>query len=264
MFVFLSKLLPLFIYPVGLGLILLVLALIFQHDPKRLKSFLVTAIAILWLGGNSWVSKSLARSLEWQYFPPDELPHADVIVVLGGGTGPAQYPRSIVELNGSGDRMLYASWLYHQGVAPKLLLTGGSISWMGERESTPADEMAEVLEMLGVPREAVWLESESLNTYENALYSRAILDREGIDRIILVTSAFHMPRAVPLFEKQGFEVIPAPADYSVTQQSWDELWEFNLTTQIFNFIPTASNLENTTGALKEYIGILIYTLRGWM
>lgn len=264
MFVFLSKFLPLFVYPVGLGLIFLILALIFHRKPKSVKGFLITAIVILWLGGNSWVSKSLTRSLEWQYFPPKELPHADVIVVLGGGTGPAQYPRSIVELNGSGDRMVYASWLYHQGVAPKLLLTGGSISWMGERESTPADEMAEILEMLGVPREAIWLESESLNTYENALYSHAILEKESIDRIVLVTSAFHMPRSVPLFENQGFEVIPAPADYSVTQQSWDELWEFNFMTQIFNLIPTASNLENTTGALKEYIGIMIYTLRGWM
>lgn len=264
MFVFLSKFLPLFVYPVGLAFIFMILAFVYHQKPKRVKTFLIAAIVILWLGGNNWISKSLVRSLEWQYLPQGELPQADVIVVLGGGTGPAQYPRPLVELNGSGDRLLYASWLYHQGIAPKLLLTGGHIPWMGARESSPAEEMAEILEMLGVPKEAVWLESQSLNTYENALYSREILEREGIDRIILVTSAFHMPRSVPLFEKQGFEVIPAPADYSITQQDWEELWEFNLTTQIFNLIPSASDLDNTTWALKEYIGILVYKLRGWM
>jgi uncharacterized SAM-binding protein YcdF (DUF218 family) len=264
MFIFLSKFLPLFVYPVGLTFIFLVFAFVYRQKPKRVKTFLIAALLVLWLGGNRWASKSLVRSLEWQYLPPDEIPHADVIVVLGGGTGPATYPRTLVELNGSADRLVYASWLYHQGAAPKLLLTGGYIPWMGERESSPAEDMAKILEMLDVPQTTIWLETQSLNTYENAIYSREILDREGIDRIILVTSAFHMPRSVPLFEMQGFEVIPAPTDYTITQQGWDELWEFNLTTQVFNLIPSAGNLDNTTWALKEYIGILVYTLRGWL
>lgn len=263
MFIFLSKFLPLFIYPLGLAFTLLVMALIFHKKTRWQMTALLLAVVILWLGGNSWVAHSLTRSLEWHYLPLEELPHADVIVVLGGGTDSAQYPRSIVEVNGAGDRILYARWLYLQGVAPKLLLSGGNIPWM-DTQNAPADDMAALLEMLGVPEEAIWLEPESLNTYENALFSREILDREGIDRIVLVTSALHMPRAVALFEHQDLEVIPAPTDYSITQERWDRLWEPNLTAQIFNLFPSVGNLEDTTVALKEYIGILVYGLRGWL
>jgi hypothetical protein len=67
-----------------------------------------------------------------------------------------------------------------------------------------------------------------------------------------------------LFEKQGFDVIPAPADYNITQAGWDRLWDRNLTTQLFNLLPSGTNLNSTTSALKEYIGILIYGLRGWL
>jgi uncharacterized SAM-binding protein YcdF (DUF218 family) len=144
-----------------------------------------------------------------------------------------------------------------------LLLTGGAIDWMNENEP-PAQDMAEVLGMLGIPEDALWTESESRNTYENALFSRKVLAEKGIERIILVTSAMHMPRAVALFEKQGFDVIPAPADYNITQVGWDRLWDRNLTTQLFNLLPSVANLNSTTSALKEYIGIVVYSLRGWL
>ena len=91
--------------------------------------------------------------------------------------------------------------------------------------------------MLNVPEDALWYETKSLNTYENALHTRQILDKNGISHIVLVTSAVHMPRALALFEKQGFSVIPAPTDYNVTQADWDRLWEPNLTTQLFNILP---------------------------
>jgi len=71
-----------------------------------------------------------------------------------------------------------------------------------------------------------------------------------------------MPRAVHIFEAQGFEVIPAPTDYSITEASWQQLWSPNLAAQLINFFPTASNLSGTTGALKEYLGMLFYTLQG--
>jgi uncharacterized SAM-binding protein YcdF (DUF218 family) len=263
MFLFLSKFLPIFVYPVGLAVVLLVAGLLLRKKPRWLISCVIIALAILWLGGNSWVATSLVRSLEWRYLPPQELPKAEVIVLLSGGTQGATYPRPIVELNGAGDRVIYAAWLYHQGVAPHLLLTGGDIQWLGTAE-TPAEDMLIFLEMLGVPPEAIWLETESLNTYENALFSRRILEEKGIDRIVLVTSAMHMPRSVALFEKQGFEVIPAPTDFSVTQEKWDNLWKLDLVTQLFNFLPGVGNLEDTTGVMKEYIGMLVYRLRGWM
>jgi len=264
MFVFLSKLLPIFVYPLSLVCILLIITLIMKRESKGLKITLGISLAILWLCSTSYVSSSLVRSLEWQYLPPEELPNADRIVVLGGGIGSPEYPRQIVELSSAADRVVYASWLYHQGAAPKIILTGGYIPWKGKREGSPAENMAIILEMLSVPDDALILEEDSLNTYENAVNTKAILDAEGINRIILVTSASHMPRSVGLFAKQGLEVIPAPTDYSVTQAGWERLWEPNFTTQLFNLIPNVSNLSATTIALKEYIGILIYTLRGWI
>ncbi len=264
MFVFLTKFIPLFVYPLGSAFLLLLLGLILSKKKRLFKVTVILAVFFIWLGGNSWVAKSLSRSLEWRYFPQEEYPSAEVIVVLSGGTDPAHYPRLITELNGAGDRVLYAAHLYHQGVAPNLLLTGGFIPWRSDRIDSPASEMAELLKMLSVPVEALWLEHKSLNTYENALFSGEILTTKGIDKIILVTSASHMHRSVALFEHQGFEVIPAPTDYSVTEKSWDHLWEPKLLTQILNILPTAENLSETTKILKEYLGFWIYDLRGWL
>jgi len=91
-----------------------------------------------------------------------------------------------------------------------------------------------------------------------------LLSAKGIQRIILVTSAEHMTRAVGLFRHQGFEVIPAPTDYSVTQDDWKQLTEPNLATQIYNLLPSASYLSSVSSSLKEYLGMLVYRLRGWM
>jgi uncharacterized SAM-binding protein YcdF (DUF218 family) len=264
MTLFFSKLLPLFVYPLGLACIILLITLFLKTGTKWIKIGISVAFSQHWLGGNRWVSISLRRSLEWQYVPPEVLPSVGVIVVLGGGTESVKFPRQIVELNSAGDRMLYAGWLYHQGVAPKLLLSGGYIPWMGETTSSPAEEMGVILEMLDVPEEALLFEAESLNTYENAVKSKEILEREGINRIVLVTSATHMPRAVGLFENQGLSVIPAPTDYTVDQDTWDRLWESNIRVQLLNLLPSAHNLSGTTTALKEYIGIIMYKLRGWM
>ena len=120
--------------------------------------------------------------------------------------------------------------------------------------------MAALLERVGIPEEAIWLESESLNTYENAIYSRQFLSQKGINRILLVTSAYHMPRSVYFFEKEGFEVIPAPTDFIVTDRSWQQLWEPNWPVQILRIFPSAGNIELTTIALKEYIGLTVYRI----
>ncbi len=263
MFVFFSKLLPIFIYPLGLAVLLIVLAIGVKSKLRLQRASLMLALCILWIAGNAWVSTALTRSLEWQYLPPNELPQAEVLIVLGGGMASSQYPRSIVEVNSAGDRVIYAAWLYHQGVAEHILVSGGSIPWREDR-SSPAEDMTQLLIMLGVPEDVVWLEDQSKNTYENALFSREFLEIKGIDRIILVTSALHMPRAVGLFEHQGLEVIPMPTDYSVTETSWQHLWEPNFANQMINFFPSVSNLGSTTVALKEYLGLLVYRWRGWL
>jgi uncharacterized SAM-binding protein YcdF (DUF218 family) len=264
MFVFLSKLLPLFIYPLGLACIALLASLAVRGKNRLTIGLVAGALVLLWLGGTNWVSTALTRSLEWRYLPGDQTPTGDVIVVLGGGTSAPQFPRQMVEMNDAIDRVFYAAWLYQQGAAPRLFLTGGNIEWRDQRETTPAEEMASVLAMLGVPQEALWLELESRNTYENAVYTTQTMRAEGIEQVILVTSALHMPRSVALYRKLGWDVTPAPTDYAVTEQIWEDLWRPDLANQLFNFLPTARNLSQTTNALKEYLGLFVYGLRGWI
>jgi uncharacterized SAM-binding protein YcdF (DUF218 family) len=151
--------------------------------------------------------------------------------------------------------------LYHRGAAPNLLLTGGRIDWV-ESGDSPAGDMAVILQALGVPDEAMWLEDRSRNTYESAVESWDILSEKDIQRIILVTSAQHMPRSVAFFEAQGFDVIPAPTDYSITEAEWQRLIHPDFATAIINLVPDAGNLASTTSALKEYLGLFVYWLRG--
>jgi len=121
--------------------------------------------------------------------------------------------------------------------------------------------MAEVLELLGVPASAILQESRSRNTYENAVEARRLLEPAGANRILLVTSALHMPRAVASFRHQGFEVIPAPTDFwIVTEEAQTRAGRlFRLATSV---LPDAETLAYTTRALHEYFGIAMYKLEG--
>jgi len=264
MFVFLSKFLPLFVYPLGLACILLVLYLWVNRRQPGKKTLIYLVLLLFFIGGNRWTAATLQRSLEWRYLPPETLPRNAVVVVLGGGTESAQYPRQMAEVNSAGDRVLYAARLYHQGVAANILLSGGNISWLGARTSSPAEDMQEIITLAGVPEDILWLQGKSQNTYEDALYSAEILREQGVEEIVLVTSASHMPRSVALFEKQGFRVIPAPADYSITEEIWQVLWHPTLSDFLVGIVPNAGNLADINSVMKEYIGMLIYSLRGWM
>ncbi len=263
MFLFLSKFLPLFIYPVGLCCVLLIAALIMRRRRNWQTTLIVAALLLLWLGGNRFVTMTLAQSLEGQYLPSSALPKADVIVVLGGMTRSQIAPRPIPEISEEGDRLIYAAWLYQHGAAPNLLLSGGQ-PFLKAGESYEADEMAMLLGLMGVPNEALWRESKSNNTYENAIESKKLLDEKGITRIILVTSALHMPRSVAIFQKQGFDVIPAPTDFWITEADWTHYLQPDLSLQLYNLLPSAEDLELTSRVIKEYIGIFIYWLRGWV
>jgi len=91
-----------------------------------------------------------------------------------------------------------------------------------------------------------------------------MLEERGIEKIILVTSALHMPRSLALFEKQGLQVIPAPVDFTITERNWENAFKPGLDEFLIYLLPNASSLGLTTNALKEMIGMLIYDLRGWL
>jgi uncharacterized SAM-binding protein YcdF (DUF218 family) len=167
-------------------------------------------------------------------------------------------------LNAAADRLFHGAALYHEGVAPYVLLSGGDIDFLTLTSDSPASDMASVMEMLGVPADSLWLQGNSQNTYEDALYSCQMLKDKGATTVVLVTSAMHMPRSVAVFEKQGCEVIPSPADFTVTEAAWTNLWHSDIQEFFINLVPSYSNLSLTTKSLKEYIGWLTYKLKGWL
>jgi uncharacterized SAM-binding protein YcdF (DUF218 family) len=258
-FLFLSKLLPIFLYPLGLACLLLLVALILWWRKSRWTfAPIITALAILLIASNNWVSSALVSALESRYPPLVNPPTAEAIVVLGGATKSIEPPRLMVDINEHGDRLFYAAYLYHTQRAPVIILAGGRISWRGQGSSEAAD-MTTLLEMLGVPPQSIIEEPFSLNTYENAVNVLEILQEKGIKQILLVTSAFHMPRSMAIFTKLGIDAIAAPTDFLVTRTYNSSLEDF-----ILNLLPHANHLSLTNLALKEYLGIVVYWLRGWL
>ena len=180
-------------------------------------------------------------------------------MVLGGGTEPASSPRPWVQLNKAGNRLLYAAKLYREGKAPLVIVSSGGIAWPGA--APEAADMAEVLKFAGVPESAIVQETNSRNTYENAVYVQEILASRGIRRILLVTSAMHMPRALLIFRHQGAEPLPAPADFIATGRDFEESHN-GLKAIAVNLLPDAESLEWSSRAIKEYLGLAVYRLTG--
>lgn len=263
MFLFISKLLPLFIYPLGLSCLLLLFALWLAYRRSR-KTYLpiLLALIILVVAGNRQVGNHLIASLEHRYLPLTNPPHADAIVILGGATRNNEPPRILPDLSDRGDRLLYGAKLYQDGAAPKIVLSGGRIQWYGG-ESSEAESMATILELFGIPRSDMILESRSLNTHENAVFTKEILQQEQINQVLLVTSAAHMPRSLAIFRRENIDAIPAPADFMISDRNLIEN-TYSPQSRIIGLIPNSGSLEYTTQAIKEYIGTFIYRLKGWL
>lgn len=111
--------------------------------------------------------------------------------------------------------------------------------------------MKQVALELGCPEDQIWLETESLTTFENAKFGKAVLESKGVNRIILVTQAFHMNRAMNIFQRQQLEVIPAGCDYPC------DYWS---TSPFMRLVPTTSHLLASTHVIEDACSYLIYSL----
>lgn len=173
------------------------------------------------------------------------------IVVLGGGTKPYAPEYGVSDLNPlSVDRLRYASWLARETSLP-LLFSGGRSHGADALSRPEAETAARVAERdFRVPLR--WQETESRDTRENALRSVALLRMQGIERIVLVTHAYHMPRALRNFERavdaagQRMQVVAAPMDVRR-----DEL------PSLLDFVPGRTGFQDTRLILHEWIGRMI-------
>lgn len=258
---FLSKLLPLLLYPLGMTSVLLVIAILnFWQRPYRAGMALLLALGVLLLSSNGWFADVMVSALESQNPPLVNPPKAAAIIVLGGSTYPPNYPRQWPEVNEAGDRVLYGAKLYRDGRAPKVILSGGRIEWKDSGQAEAID-MQTLMTTMGVPRTDIILEPDSLNTFENARNVKAVLEDNDLSgKMLLVTSAMHMPRSKAIFKKQGIDVIPAPTDFLVEPHRKNR----SSRERLLNILPDAEALEQTTKAMKERIGYQIYRLRGWL
>ncbi|MFA7293286.1 MAG: YdcF family protein [Rhodocyclaceae bacterium] len=246
-----TNLLAAILLPPFNGLLLAGLGIVFWHTRPRLARFLVIAgvllVTALSLGV---VARALLVPLEAKY-PAlaigslDKL-DAEAIVVLSAARyrGTPEFSEDDV-IGPALDRLRYAALLARQSKKP-LLVTGGAPDG-GTRSE--AEAMRVSLERdFGVS--VRWLESASDNTLENARLSAEMLRTAGVQRIALVTHAWHMPRAVAAFEAAGLKVLPAPTGYMSVGQ---------LTA--LDFVPRAGALHASTRALHEWIGQAWYALR---
>jgi uncharacterized SAM-binding protein YcdF (DUF218 family) len=262
MFLFLSKLLPLFLYPLGFACLLMVIALgLIWKKPRWAAGCLGVALVILLVSSSEWTAQKLTHSLEFQNIVVNALPTADAIVVLGGATSPQSPPRPWVDLHHESDRIFYGAQLFREGKAPKIILSGGRMDWANKDDSSSESaDMVKVLEFVGIPATALIQEPTSLNTRQNAVNVKQIMDAQGMKRILLVTSAFHMPRSLAIFKKLGIDAIAAPTDFRTLYPRAS----ISAESALLSTLPTAEHLANTSKALKEYVGLVIYWLRGWV
>lgn len=268
MFVLLSKVVPLLIYPLGVVCWVFLLSLLtMRQRPRTTAIALFLAVIYVWLCSTTPVMYAVVGALERQYVPTGDLPSAEAIVLLGGATRPAIGPRPDVDLQDESDRMVRAAQLYRDGKSPLIVASGGRLKWDSADlpiEESEAYDMARILQLLGVPQDDIILEPNSRNTYENAIFTKPILDERNITRILLVTSAMHMPRSLQIFQKLGVEAIPAPTDFVAVSPRYSRTAMDNLAQQFIDALPQAGNLALTTRALKEYVGWVVYRLKGWL
>ena len=260
---FLSKLLPQLIYPLGLGLLLQLIAIGGRKQrwalPLSITGWLVIAVPAMPV-----VSDALLRQLEDQAaaLTPKSIPPADAVLVLGGGIRPAPAKGLGVEVNEAGDRLLCGVRLWKQGTAPVLITSGARVSFKPNDPIAPEAALSQQLaEELGVPASAVLLNDQARTTAREAQRINQLASEEGWNQLILVTSAFHMPRAWASFQRQSdLEIIPVACDYRLDPQSKDQRLSWR--ELLIDLIPSSSALNQTTQVLKEHLGLLVYKLRG--
>ena len=236
--------------PFSLVLLLVVALVVHRKRPSMALSliFLVTlalyALSTPWVGGVLRKSLEVSSPVNLQALPP-----ADAIVVLGGGRRTQAREYGGDTLNSySLERLRYAARLHHATQLP-ILATGGMPGGGSVSESALMHKVS--TEELHTPIR--WTEEAALTTWDNARFSAPILKQAGVKRILLVTDAAHLRRAVPLFEQQGLQVIPAGVHFSSTRID-----------SPLSLLPSASGLRDSHYALHEWLGIVWYRLRHLM
>jgi uncharacterized SAM-binding protein YcdF (DUF218 family) len=247
---FLKKLVTPFVLPPGIFILALIFsgALFILGKRRKIGIFNLALGLLLWIFSSALFSNYLIGGLESEFdLPPDVT--GDCIILLGGGI-----IDEVPDFSGSGapsDRMLgriVTAVRLQKKLSIPIIVSGGRVF---ENRSSEAQIARRFLVDLGVEAGQIVTEENARNTYENAKYSAEICQRKNYQKPILVTSAFHMKRALLSFKKIGMEVIPYPAGFR-SKNAKNAGWT--------SYLPRSGSLAATSDAFHEYLGNLFYRI----
>ena len=244
--IYLHKILPLIASPMFLVMVLITWGIVFR---SRIAS--VLAVSILIICSLPIFSNKLITYLENGYTLSDasSAKTADAIVVLSGMVRTINGKNGLsYEWGEASDRIFAGIELIKKNKAPIMILTGGKLPWsVGKPEG---EYLRDIAIKYDVPNKNILLTKNVQNTDQEAKAVAKLLNKE-IPNIILVTSAFHMPRAQKVFEAAGIVVSPFPVDFLSGADK----------TTLMHFIPSAGAFNNTSFFVREIIGRLYYKLK---
>lgn len=253
MFFWIGKFFDLFLSPV---IFLLIWFLgYWKYSRKYRVGYWLIGFALVMGFGNKALFSQVAQAWDTPFIYIHHMPRYEVAVILGGFAGTEKYPHDRIYLNRASERIYQAISLYRHGKVGKLIVSGGNPFPDGSGRSD-----AEISQMIfwdcAVPREDFLLEDSSRTTYENALYTKRLLERHFPPgtQVVLVTSAFHMRRAVACFEKMGISVVPFAVDHRATPPSGAlDYW----------LLPTSDTFFQWKYYFHEWVGYITYKLKGY-
>lgn len=245
--IYLHKLLPLALSPIALILLLMAWTALWR---SRITALL--AVVLLYAASVPVLSDPLFRAVEQRQLrlTPEAVEPVQAVVVLSGMMSNIQGKQGVVpEWGDSVDRYFGGVELYAAGKAPRLVFTGGLLPWQGEQEPE-GHVLRRIAVRFGVSADAILVSGPAQNTEQESTAVRQLLGPD-VQRIVLVTSAFHMSRAQRLFEQIGFVVTPYPVDFRVQVRE----------TTLMDFLPDAGAFLRTDIAVRELLGRGYYALR---
>ncbi|GAC1528686.1 MAG: hypothetical protein NVS3B15_06610 [Sediminibacterium sp.] len=212
---------------------------------------MIISVVIALLFTNPFLYRSMVMA--WQR-PVNNIPDKPVYdagIVLGGLSMFDKYDRGFFSC--SADRFIQTANLYHRGIIKKIIISGGTGNLL-QREPPEAGFLKNQFIANGIKGDDIIIETRSRNTYENAIYSKEILDSLQLKPpFVLVTSALHMPRSEAVFKKAGIQFISSPCDYRVVDT------RFSLDDYV---VPDVTQLHEWGYLIKEMIGLHVYRLTG--
>jgi uncharacterized SAM-binding protein YcdF (DUF218 family) len=247
------------LYPVGfIWLCVTVAAIIFwRKKARRSAAFCLFLSAFLYFTGATPIAECLIARLERPFANATvaNAQPADVVIVLGGNVSPSAHDTFEVSLNSSADRIVTGIELVRQKKAAALILGGGPAR-IGEKDVSEGQRVENWLKKWEVSAEVIGLPA-CANTHEEALHSREVMAAHHWTNAILVTSAFHVRRALATFQKEGLAVRPVACDFEGLPVTEGEM-------QGWQIVPVIEHLKTLTQYVHEVIGWFYYSIRGWI